>query len=91
MTGTGTQTQTTGVTTIALLVLRTGELKTNYTIIYILTLVLLNPDMPCFCKQVHVDPDQLASNEVDWICIVVIHYVNLFHNPECPGSSNLIG
>ena len=27
MTGTGTQTQTTGVTTIALLVLRTGELK----------------------------------------------------------------
>ena len=29
MTGTGTQTQTTGVTTIALLVLRTGELK-NY-------------------------------------------------------------
>ena len=28
MTGTGTQTRTTGVTTIALLVLRTGELKT---------------------------------------------------------------
>ena len=27
MTGTGTQTRTTGVTTIALLVLRTGELK----------------------------------------------------------------
>ena len=30
MTGTGTQTQTTGVTTIALLVLRTGELKTSH-------------------------------------------------------------
>ena len=28
MTGTGTQTRTTGVTTIALLVLRTGELNT---------------------------------------------------------------
>ena len=29
MTGTGTQTRTTGVTTIALLVLRTGELKNS--------------------------------------------------------------
>ena len=33
MTGTGTQTQTTGVTTIALLVLRTGELMMD--LIYI--------------------------------------------------------
>ena len=30
---------------------------------YILTLVLLNPDVPCFANS--VDPDQLASEEAN--------------------------
>ena len=29
-----------------------------------LTLVLLNPDIPCFANN--VDPDQLASEEANW-------------------------
>ena len=29
-----------------------------------LTLVLLNPDMPCFANS--EDPDQLASDEANW-------------------------
>ena len=29
-----------------------------------LTLVLLNPDIPCFANS--VDPDQLASEEANW-------------------------
>ena len=28
------------------------------------TLVLLNPDIPCFANS--VDPDQLASEEANW-------------------------
>ena len=36
-----------------------NKIKTNKRSV---TLVLLNPDMPCFCKH-SVDPDQLSSEE----------------------------
>ena len=54
----------------------------------VLTLVLLNPDILAFANS--VDPDQLASEEANWSgsALFVIHYVNLYQNPE---SSNLIG
>ena len=53
----------------------------------LLTLVLLNPDIPSFANS--VDPDQLAS-EANWSgsALFAIKYVNLYQNPE---SSNLIG
>ena len=46
-----------------------------------LTLVLLNPDMPCLCKP---------SEEANWSesALFVIKYVNLYQQS---GSSNLIG
>ena len=51
-----------------------------------LTLVLLNPDMPCLYSK---DPDQLAS-EASWSgsALFVINYVDLYQQT---GSSNLIG
>ena len=56
----------------------------------ILTLVLLNPDIPCLCK--HVDLDHLASEEANWSgsALFVIKYVYLY---QTLGSStgNLIG
>ena len=53
-----------------------------------LTLVLLNPDMPCLPNS--VDPDQLASEEANWSgsALFVIQYVNLYQQSEL---SNLIG
>ena len=58
-----------------------------------LTLVLLNLDMSCLCKQCRsrsVDPDQLAPEEANWSgsTLFVIKYVNFY---EQPSSSNLIG
>ena len=52
-----------------------------------LTLVLLNPDMPCLANS--VDPDQLAS-EANWSgsTLFDIKYVTLYQQP---GSSNQIG
>ena len=43
----------------------------------ILTLVLLNPDIPAFANS--VDPDQLASEEANWSgsALFAIKYVNL--------------
>ena len=51
-----------------------------------LTLVLLNPDIPCLCS---VDPDQLASEEANWSgsALFAIKYVNL---KQQSSSSNLI-
>ena len=42
-----------------------------------LTLVLLNPDIPCFANS--VDPDQLASEEANWSgsALFAIKYANL--------------
>ena len=53
-----------------------------------LTFVLLNPDIPCICKQ--LDPDQLASEEANWSgsALFAIQYVNLYQQS---GLSNLIG
>ena len=34
-----------------------------FVVLYVLTLVLLNPDIPCFANS--VDPDQLASSEAN--------------------------
>ena len=53
-----------------------------------LTLVLLNPDIPCFANS--VDPDQLASEEANWSgsALFAIKYVNLYQQSR---SSNLIG
>ena len=50
-----------------------------------LTLVLLNLDMPCLCKQ-----GRSRSEEANWSesALFVIKYVNLYQQP---GSSNLIG
>ena len=54
----------------------------------VLTLVLLNPDIPCFANN--VDPDQLASEEANWSgsALFVIQYVNLYQQSVL---SNLIG
>ena len=43
----------------------------------VLTLVLLNPDIPCLCK--HVDPDELASEEANrsGSALFAIKFVNL--------------
>ena len=43
----------------------------------LLTLVLLNPDIPVFANS--VDPDQLASDEANWSgsALFAIKYVNL--------------
>ena len=45
--------------------------------IYLLTLVLLNLDIPCFTNS--VDPDQLASEEANWSgsALFAIKYANL--------------
>ena len=53
-----------------------------------LTLVLLNPDIPCFANS--VDPDQLASEEANWSgsALFAIKYANLLQQW---GSSNRIG
>ena len=53
-----------------------------------LTLVLLNPDIPCLANS--VDPDQLASEEANWSGSTpfAIKYVNLYQQPW---SSNLTG
>ena len=53
-----------------------------------LTLVLLNPDIPCLANG--VDPDQLASSEANWsgFALFAIQYLNSYQQP---GSSNLIG
>ena len=55
---------------------------------YMLTLILLNPDISCFANS--VDPDQLASEEANWSgsALFAIEYANLEHQS---GSSNLIG
>ena len=46
-------------------------------IIWYLTLVLLNPDIPCFANS--VDPDQLASEEANWSgsALFAIKYANV--------------
>ena len=43
----------------------------------LLTLVLLNPDIPCFANS--VDPDQLASEEANWSgsALFAMKYANL--------------
>ena len=54
----------------------------------VITLVLLNLDMPCLCKN--VDPDQLASEEANYSgsTLFGVKCVNLYLQP---GSSKLIG
>ena len=44
---------------------------------FMLTLVPLNPDIPCFANS--VDPDQLASEEANWSgsALFAIKFVNL--------------
>ena len=51
-----------------------GKYSTNW---LQLTLVLLNPDIPCFANS--VDPDQLASEEANWSgsALFAIKYMNL--------------
>ena len=53
----------------------------------ILTLVLLNLDMSCLCKQCR---DQLASKEANWSgsALFAIKYANLYQQS---GSRNVIG
>ena len=53
-----------------------------------LTLLLLNTTIPVIANS--VDPDQLASLEVNWSgsALFVIKYVNFYQKP---GSSNMIG
>ena len=62
--------------------------KTNQVYPGILTLVLLNPDIPAFANS--IDPDQLASKEANWSrsALFAIYYVNLYQQS---GSRNLIG
>ena len=52
----------------------------------LLTLVLLNPDIPCFANS--VDPDQLAEANWSGSALFAIKYANLLQQW---GSSNLIG
>ena len=53
------------------------SLFTSQFVIFHLTLVLLNPDIPCFANS--VDPDQLASEEANWSesALFAIKYANL--------------
>ena len=57
-------------------------------LMYMLTLVLLNPDIPCVANS--VDPDHLASGEANWSgsALFAIKYVNLYQQMW---SSSLIG
>ena len=68
-----------------LLIVETYLIYTHYEK---LNLVLLNPDIPAFANS--VDPDQLASEEVNWSgdALIAIQYVNLYQQS---GSSNLTG
>ena len=51
------------------------------------TLVLLNPNMPCLCKN--VDPDQLASEDATWsAAALLVIYVSLHQQS---GVSDLNG
>ena len=52
--------------------------------IFVLTLVLRNPDISAFANS--VDPDQLANQSGS--ALLVIKYVNLYQQPV---ESNLIG
>ena len=54
----------------------------------ILTLVLLNPDIPCLCKQCRSKSVGFWRSQLFWICTVVMKYLNLY---EQLWSSNLIG
>ena len=57
-------------------------------IIYsLITLVLLNLDIPCLCKQCRSRSVGFFRSQLIWIC-TVCHYVNLY---QYPGSSNLTG
>ena len=60
----------------------------NSNIYILLTLVLLNPDIPGLGNS--VDPDQLASEEANWSrsALFAIKYLNLYQRS---GSSYLIG
>ena len=53
--------------------LRLRESKTS------LTLVLLNPDMSCLCKQCRSRSVGFLRSQLIWIC-TVCHYVNLYKN-----------
>ena len=63
-----------------------SKLYTSFCIIFTLTighcncltLVLLNPNMPCLTNS--VDPDQLASEEANWSgsALFAIKYVNIY-------------
>ena len=55
---------------------------------FCLTLLLLNTTCPVLANSVHVDPDQLDSEEAKWSgsAPFVIKYVNFYQKP---GSSNL--
>ena len=53
-----------------------------------LTLVLLNPDIPCLCKQCRSRSVGFWRSQLIWTALFVILYVNLYQQP---GSSNLIG
>ena len=64
------------------------HLKSNGNNDRLLTLVLLNPDIPCLANS--VNPDQLASEEANWSgsALFAIQFVNLYQQS---GSSILIG
>ena len=53
----------------------------------LLTLALLNPDIPCLCKQCRSRSAGFWGSQLIWIC-TVCHYVNLYQQS---GSSNQIG
>ena len=58
------------------------------TVVFTLTLVKLNPDIPCLCKQCR--SRSVGPEEANWSgsALFVIQYVNLYQQPW---SSNLIG
>ena len=54
----------------------------------LLTLVLLNPDISCICKQCRSWSFGFWRSQMIWICTVSIKYMNSYQQS---GSSNLIG
>ena len=46
-----------------------------------LTLILLNPDIPCLYKQCRSRSVGFFRSRLIWICTVVIMYVNLYQHP----------
>ena len=71
MTGTQTQTWTTGVTTIALLVLRTGELKSRILCYNFALRVVLQPQLSRFWRNA-VQDDAYECHKGNFLMIMFI-------------------